>query len=282
MARMAPEPPPQVRDVAGDGVAVAGAPVGGPRGVRGDGSPRDRGRLGGSPPRLVELRMVAARSLRCCGERGLNDAGIRTLPSTSAGTGKSATASRLTCRPSVSTSGPGPANSVTAALLSARPPAARPWRGRPSPGRPWPARPADRPLLSPPPAPPGRALRAACRPGWRTTARPARRPPGTRMMSPGRSSERDLAASTRRELARARDRSPSRSDKDRLISAYSAKSPLSHVIAVASSSMAWRFLRTCRVRPTTPRSAWNCANDDSSRVDARARPAQPVRLTAML
>src|SRR6266566_5093536 len=57
------------------------------------------------------FRMVAARSLRCCGERGLNDPGILILSITSAGTGKSATASRLTWRPSVRTSGPGPVNS---------------------------------------------------------------------------------------------------------------------------------------------------------------------------
>ena len=54
------------------------------------------------------------------------------------------------------------------------------------------------------------------------------------------------------------------------------------VIDAASSAIAWRFLRTCRARPTTPRSAWNCANEDSRRAEARARPAQPVRLTAML
>src|SRR2546421_8362478 len=93
---------------------------------------------------------------------------------------------------------------------------------------------------------------------------------------------RDLAASARRELARTRDRSPSRSVSDLRSCAYSAKSPFSQLMAAASSSMASRFLRTWRVSPMTPRSAWNCANEDSSRVEARARPAQPVRLTALL
>ena len=221
------------------------------------------------------LRMVAARSLRCCGERGLNDPGILILSITSAGTGKSATASRLTWRPSVRTSGPGPVNSGWPWPL----PTVLAAPGRPSPGRscppePRPARSARRPLPLPP--------RAGCRPGWRTTASPARRPPGTRMMSPGRSCARDLAASARRELARARDRSPSRSVSDLRSCAYSAKSPFSQLIAAASSSMASRFLRTWRVSPITPRSAWNCANEDSSKAEARARPAQPVRLTAML
>ena len=57
----------------------------------------------------------------------------------------------------------------------------------------------------------------------------------------------------------------SRSVKDLLSCAYSAKSPLSQLIAAASSSNAWRFLRTCRVSPMTERSACNCANEDSSR-----------------
>ncbi len=124
--------------------------------------------------------------------------------------------------------------------------------------------------------------RAGCSPGCRTTAIPARLPPGTRMMSPGRSSDKDLAASARRDVALARDRSPSRSDSALLICAYSAKSPFSQVIAAASSAMVCWLLRICLVSPTTPRSAWNCANEDSSKADALARPAQPVRLTAML
>ena len=99
---MTPKPPPQVRDVA----RVLG---GGLLPVR-----RATGRRAGpgAGRRLASrLRMVAARSLRCCGERGLNDPGILILSITSAGTGKSATASRLTWRPSVRTSGPGPVNS---------------------------------------------------------------------------------------------------------------------------------------------------------------------------
>ena len=74
----------------------------------------------------MRFRMVDARSRRCCGERGLNEAGMRILSMTSAGTGKSVTASRLTCRPSVSTRGPGQVYSAVE-KLAPRGPGSRAW-----------------------------------------------------------------------------------------------------------------------------------------------------------
>ncbi len=64
--------------------------------------------------------------------------------------------------------------------------------------------------------------------------------------------------------------------------AYSAKSPRSHVIACAYPSRASACACACLARPTTPRSAWNCANDVSRTSRARSRPTCATRLTAML
>ena len=74
--------------------------------VGGRGRARLRCRSGAMCPALV--RSAEARSRRDCGERGLNDFGIRIRSSASTGTGKSIDASRLTCRSAVSTSGRGP------------------------------------------------------------------------------------------------------------------------------------------------------------------------------
>ncbi|CAB4821472.1 unannotated protein [freshwater metagenome] len=48
------------------------------------------------------------------------------------------------------------------------------------------------------------------------------------------------------------------------------------------SSIAPSFFRICRDRPTTARSAWNCAKDDSRDRRARSRPNCAMRLIDML
>ena len=58
--------------------------------------------------------------------------------------------------------------------------------------------------------------------------------------------------------------------------------PVAGIFSASSAISLPLFRRACRASPTTPRSAWNWANDDSSRAAASGRPTRPVRLTAML
>ncbi len=109
---------------------------------------------------------------------------------------------------------------------------------------------------------------------------PGRLPPETRMTSPRRRACRDRSASARRAADRCRAAAPSRSDSSLRSRAYSAKSPRSQL--TASSASACRLRWACRAMPTTARSAWNWANEDSSSAAARSRPTWPTRFTAML
>ena len=63
---------------------------------------------------------------------------------------------------------------------------------------------------------------------------------------------------------------------------YSVKSPRSHVIAFSYPASDSSCSRTWRASPTTARSAWNCANEDSRIWRALPRPNWSIRLTAML
>ena len=118
--------------------------------------------------------------------------------------------------------------------------------------------------------------------GSSTTARPARRPDGTRITSPTRSrSSEATAAALRwvwpcRAMARSRSAIATRSAK------YSSKSPWWQAASAPYASIVSVLRCTCRARPTTDRSAWNCANEDSSSSRAGAAPTLPTRLTAML
>ena len=118
--------------------------------------------------------------------------------------------------------------------------------------------------------------------GLSTTARPSRRPDGTWMMSPRRRVARTRLASARCADARLRDTPRSASVSCARIAAYSMKSPRSQLTCRARSAASLAYRRSRRVRPTTPRSAWNWAKLDSSRAAARLRPTCAVRLTAML
>ena len=115
-----------------------------------------------------------------------------------------------------------------------------------------------------------------------TTAIPARRPAVTWMMSPRRNASSERAVSARRSADRSLASRPSRSDNSARIRAYPATSPRSQLICAATRSSSSRPSRAWRARPATARSAWNWANEDSSRVAALARPNCPVRFTAML
>ena len=206
---------------------------------------------------------MEARSRRARGDRALKAAGIRTRSRTVAGSGKSAADSRFTWRPAVSTSGSGEPSAVPgiAAAGAAPVPAALPLAAF-----------ACLPLAAFP--------LAADRPGSRTTAIPDRLPPGIRMMSPRRRVCRDRSASARRAADRWRAAAPSSSDSSLRSRAYSAKSPRSQL--TVSSASACLARRAWRAMPTTARSAWNWANEDSSRAAARSRPTWPTRFTAML
>jgi hypothetical protein len=69
---------------------------------------------------------------------------------------------------------------------------------------------------------------------------------------------------------------------DRRISKYSPKSPRWHSSSASYARIVSTLRCTCRASPTTDRSAWNCANDDSSSSRAGPPPTVPTRLTAML
>ena len=55
-----------------------------------------------------------------------------------------------------------------------------------------------------------------------------------------------------------------------------------HEDSLTNSSIADSFFRICRVKPTTARSAWNCANDDSSDLRARSLPNWAIKFIDML
>src|SRR6478752_1941160 len=97
----------------------------------------------------------------------------------------------------------------------------------------------------------------------RTTAGPGARPPGTLTTSPGskRASESSLSDFCTRDLVR--DVAFSASDSSLRSRAYSVKSPRWQVMDLAYPARDSSLLRTCRARPTTERSAWNWAKDDS-------------------
>ena len=78
------------------------------------------------------------------------------------------------------------------------------------------------------------------------------------------------------------ERSASSSFTSRRIEAYWLKSPKWHWAESTSSSIAVWLRRTWRSSPTTARSAWNCANDDSREPRARSRPKRLIKLMAML
>jgi hypothetical protein len=66
------------------------------------------------------------------------------------------------------------------------------------------------------------------------------------------------------------------------IAKYSSKSPWWQASSSAYVCMVSTLRWTCRASPTTDRSAWNWANDDSSRSRDFSAPTVPTRLTAML
>ena len=169
------------------------------------------------------LRTLAARSLRCCGERALNQLGMRIRSIGSTGIGKSASDSRLTCRPAVSTSGSGALAASARGLPRLPEPWATPDRGRPR------RRPG------------GRRAPGSCRPAQPLQRRPGLGPP---------LAERSASAAF------------SRSDSSLRSAWYSAKSPASQLTLQVVQGL--RLRRSCRATPTTARSAWNWANDDSS------------------
>ena len=118
--------------------------------------------------------------------------------------------------------------------------------------------------------------------GSSTIANPARLPLGIRMTSPVRSFSNDSSAAARRCAWPWRARSRSRSAMAIRRAKYSSKSPRWQAISAAIAAIDSELRVTCRASPTTERSAWNCANDDSSRPRARSGPTEPTRLTAML
>ncbi len=128
----------------------------------------------------------------------------------------------------------------------------------------------------------GRASPIGSTPGSITTASPDRRPDGTAITSPLRSRSSDAAASARFEELFCFDSAFSRSVTRRRSAAYSVKSPRWQLIASAYPSSASRLRSIRRASPTTDRSAWNCANDCSSRSRAFEAPRACTRLTAML
>ena len=68
----------------------------------------------------------------------------------------------------------------------------------------------------------------------------------------------------------------------RRIPAYSRKSPKWQTAWESSSSIALSFLAIWRDKPTTARSAWNCAKDDSKERRALSRPNRAMRFIDML
>ena len=63
---------------------------------------------------------------------------------------------------------------------------------------------------------------------------------------------------------------------------YSVKSPRWHVMALLKPARDSSRLRTCFASPTTERSAWNWAKEDSRISRARGRPNCASRLMDML
>jgi hypothetical protein len=115
-----------------------------------------------------------------------------------------------------------------------------------------------------------------------TTARPGARPLGTSTTSPGSSRLRE--SSVRDFLARELllEALFSASERARRSRAYSVKSPRWQVIALLKPARDSSRLLTCLASPTTERSAWNWANEDSRISRARGRPNWASRLMDML
>ena len=129
----------------------------------------------------------------------------------------------------------------------------------------------------------GRGSAIGDTPGSRTTASPARRPDWIRITSPTDSASNDCDdRGPAFGIALAWHRVFSRSEIWLRSCWYSAKSPRWQCISARQSAIALSLRVIWRVMPTTERSAWNWAKDDSSSSRAVARPTWETRLIAML